>query len=236
MRQTTAHCAQLELVGDRVRAHFDSDLRLAPGQFALARLAETFDPYLRQPFFPSTLSESGFTVDLAANDPALRFLFPGANVDVIGPLGNALPDLSPRSRVLLIADSDPAVLLPLAARAIHSGGTATLLLSARYPLDALHPEIELRLGDLPALAAEYAPAADQVFIHTQPSLHHSLHQSLIQSRTFLPGDYAHALASLPMPCGSGACGACHVRTTRGHKLACLAGPFFPLAELELGFQ
>ncbi|HLF02904.1 MAG TPA: hypothetical protein VI547_13060 [Anaerolineales bacterium] len=232
MRQTTAHCAQLELVGDRVRAHFDSDLTLAPGQFALARLANTFDPYLRQPLFPSLISESGFAVDLPSTDPALRILSPGNVIDVVGPIGSALPDLPARTRILLIADSDPAVLLPFAARAIDSGGTATLLLSTRYPLDALAPEIELHLGDLPALAAEFAPAADLVFIHTQASLHRPLHQSLTEARAFVPASYAHALMNLPMPCGTGACGACAVKTVRGHRLACLAGPFFRLAELE----
>ena len=234
MRQTIAHCQRIELVGQRVRAQFACDLIPAPGQFLLARLAPTFDPYLRQTLFPVLISDSGFAAELAADDPALRFLAPGISVDVIGPAGLPAPDLPPRSRLLLIADHDPAVLLPFASRAIGGGGAATVLLAHPYPLDALDPEIELRVGDLAALTAEFAPGADAVLIHTDPSFHQPIYDSLTNAHFLFPSDYARALLRLPKPCGVGACGACAVKTARGHKLACADGPFFPL-QTELTF-
>jgi hypothetical protein len=133
VRQTLAQCTQIELVGDRVRAHFDSDLIPAPGQFLLARLIPAFDPYLRRPLFPTQIADSGFAVVLSPTDSALKTLVPGAKIDLMGPVGAATPDFPSRTRVLLIADFDPSVLLPFAARAIAQRGAATLLLSTHYP-------------------------------------------------------------------------------------------------------
>jgi dihydroorotate dehydrogenase electron transfer subunit len=232
VRQAEAYCKQIELVGDRVRIHFETDLIPAPGQLVLARLAATADPYLRLPFFPSALSQTGFAVDVTSSHSALRLLAPGSTVDLIGPVGIQVGGLPPRSRLLLIADSDPAVLLPFASQAIAAGGTATLLLARPYPLDALDPEIEIRMGDLLSLTAEFA-AADRVLIHTNPALHQPLRQKLAEARAFVPPDYAYALVNRSMPCGIGACGACAVKTGRGWKWACLDGPFFSLAKLEV---
>ncbi|MBI3241453.1 MAG: hypothetical protein HYZ49_04075 [Chloroflexi bacterium] len=232
VRQAEARCKQLELIGDQVRIRFETDLIPAPGQLVLARLAATADPYLRLPLFPSALFQTGFAVDVAASHPALRFLAPGATLDLIGPVGVHIGGLPSRSRLALIADSDPAILLPFASQAIADGGTATLLLARPYPLDALDPEIEIRVGDLPQLAAEFAMLADRVLIHTDPVLHQPLRQQLAHARAFVPPDYAYALAERSLPCGLGACCACAVKTRRGWQWACLDGPFFSLAELD----
>lgn len=230
MRQTRAGCSQIELIGDRVRVHLESDLVPAPGQFVLARWSPTFDPYLRQPLFASSLADSAFTVDLAASDPMMQFVSPGAAVDLIGPCGAAAAVEGPQSAVALIADSDPSPLLPFANRAIASGGAATLLIGQPYPLDALDRQIEVRVGDLLALAAE-AAAADQVYIHAVDSLYRPLRQTLADHRVLLSGGFAQALVARPMPCGVGACGACAVKTGRGWKYACTDGPFFELADV-----
>jgi hypothetical protein len=171
-------------------------------------------------------------VDLPPAHPALQFLAPGSTVDLIGPVGIQVGGLPPRSRLLLIADSDPAVLLPFASHIIAAGGTATLLLARPYPLDALDPEIEIRVGELLSLTAEFA-AADRVLIHTGPALHQPLRQKLAEARAFVPPDYAYAFVERSLPCGVGACGACAVKTGRGWKWACLDGPFFSLAELDV---
>lgn len=237
MRQTSAQCTRLEIVGNRVRVHFASNLALAPGQLALARLTGGYDPYLLQPLWPSAISQTGFAVDFPNDDTSLRCLNPGETIAVIGPVGvGGIAVSAPRSHLLLIADSDPAPLLPFASHALAHDGEASLLLSQPYPLEALDPEIEIRVsgsdGDLPALAAEYAQAADQVFIHTETGLHRPLRQKLTQARAFVPPDYAYVLIQRATPCGLGACGACAVKTTRGWKWACTDGPFFRLSDLE----
>ncbi len=232
MRQTIAHCQRIELLGQRVRLHFECAAALAPGQFVLARVAPAFDPYLRQPLFPSAITPNGFAADLAEDDPALRFIAPGSNVDVLTPAGSPVGDLPSASRLLLIADRTPAVLLPVAARAIEAGGSVTLLLAQPYPLDALDPRLEIRVGNLPELAADFAPTADLVFIHTAQALHRPIAQALASARPTVATGFARALLAPPMPCGTGACGACAVRTARGWKPACTEGPFFNLADLE----
>lgn len=234
VRCETAICERIELIGDRVRVHFQSDLVPASGQCLLARAAETADPYLRRALYPSLLGEAGFAVDLARGDPLLQHLAPGAAADLLGPVGRGLPDLPARTRLLLIAESDPGPLLPLAARAIDRAGTATLLLRERYPLDALQPELEVRVGDLAGLAGEYASAADQAYLYGSRRLGRSLYQALLKGRPVLSSDFAYILIPQDMPCGVGACGACSLRTTRGHQPACLSGPFFSLADLEIG--
>ena len=234
VRQSTARCTQLELIGSHIRVHFQTDLVPALGQFFLARLAATFDPYLPYIFYPSAIDDSGFTVDLAATDSALRFLSPGQPIELLGPIGTAIPNLPTRSRVLLVADTSPAVLLPIATQAIARGGTASLILANRYPLENLNPEIELRIGDLPTLLTEYAPTADFIFIHTQPRLLPTFYQTLAEVRARVATDFARALIDLPMPCGVGACQACYLKTRHGHKLACRHGPFFSLAEIVGG--
>lgn len=235
MRQTNAKCEQIELIGNRVRVYLSTDLALVPGQFALARLAETFDPYLRQPLFPSLMEPGSFAVDLAPNDPALHFLSPGITIDLLGPIGAAPASIPSQSRLLLVAETDPAVLLPFAARAIDSGGAATLVLSAQYPLDAIRPEIELHVSPIeiiPALVTELAAVADFIFIQATSQLSQAIYQSLNNSASFVTIRSAYAFVPCAMPCGVGACGACYTKTTRGWKLACLSGPFFPLADLN----
>jgi dihydroorotate dehydrogenase electron transfer subunit len=232
MRYESALCQQIELIGDRVRVHFQTRLTPAPGQCVLARVAETADPYLRQAFFPSILGETGFAVDLARTDPALRHLTPGGLADLLGPVGRGLPELPPRTRLLLIAESDPGPLLPLAAQAVDRAGTASLLLGRRYPLDALQPELEVRIGDLIALAGEYAAGADLVYLNCGLEGGRALYQALVKGRSVVSSEFARILVEQSLPCGVGACGACSLRTARGHQYACQAGPFFSLADLQ----
>ena len=130
MRHTNAHCTLTELVGEHIRAHFDSDLVPSLGQFLLARL--TPYPYLRFPLFPSSLSLSSFSVDL----PRDSNISPGMMIDLIGPCGAAIEESKERERVLLIADDSPAALLPFASSAIARAGAATLILAQPYPLDS----------------------------------------------------------------------------------------------------
>ncbi|MEK6573063.1 MAG: 2Fe-2S iron-sulfur cluster-binding protein [Chloroflexota bacterium] len=55
---------------------------------------------------------------------------------------------------------------------------------------------------------------------------------MTEARSFVSREYARALVTCPMPCGTGACGACAVKTIHGWKMACVDGPFFSLTELD----
>ncbi|MBI5712018.1 MAG: hypothetical protein HZC38_01125 [Chloroflexi bacterium] len=222
MRHTHAQCTRTELIGEHIRAHFDSDLVPALGQFLLARLTPSLDPYLRLPLFPSSLSPTSFSVDL----PRDFNISPGMMIDLIGPCGAAIEESRERERVLLIADDSPAALLPFASSAIARAGTATVILAQPYPLDSLDPRIEIHRGDLLTLTQDLAPHADRIFIHTS---HASLHFALRTSHFELSS--AYTLLTHPTPCGVGACQACYVKTNRGHKMSCIHGPFFNLQSL-----
>ena len=222
VRQINAQCARTELIGDHIRAHFDSDLVPSLGQFLLARLSPSLDPYLRFPLFPSSLSLSSFSTDLPRNFN----ISPGMMIDLIGPCGRAIEESKERERVLLIADDSPAALLPFASSAIARAGTATVILSRPYPLDSLDPRIEIHRGDLVTLTKELAPHADRIFIHIS---HASIHFALRTSN--FPLSSAYALLTHPTPCGVGACNACYVKTNRGHQKLCLNGPFLNLQSL-----
>ncbi len=218
VRHTNAHCTLTELVGEHIRAHFDSDLVPSLGQFLLARL--TPYPYLRFPLFPSSLSLSSFSVDL----PRDSNISPGMMIDLIGPCGAAIEESRERERVLLIADDSPAVLLPFASSAIARAGAATVILSQPYPLDSLDPRIEVHRGDLITLTKELAPHADRIFIHLS-------HPSPLTHHASLVTHHAYTLLTPPTPCGVGACHACYIKTNHGHKMSCLDGPFFNLQSL-----
>lgn len=222
MRHTNAQCTRTELIGEHIRAYFDSDLVPSLGQFLLARLTPSLDPYLRVPLFPSSLSFSSFSVDL----PRDTLLTPGMRIDLIGPCGVAIEESKERERVLLIADDSPAALLPFASSAIARAGAATVILARPYPLDSLDPRIEIHRGDLITLTNELAPHADRIFIHTSHKTLFTPHASLVTHHVS-----TYALFTLPMPCGIGACQACYVKTNRGHKMSCLDGPFFKLQSL-----
>jgi hypothetical protein len=225
VRQTNAQCTRTELIGGHIRAYFDSDLVPALGQFLLARLTPSLDPYLRVPLFPSSLSLSSFSVDL----PRHSNISPGTMIDLIGPCGSLIEESRERERLLLIADDSPAALLPFASHAIARAGSATLLLAQPSPLDSLDPRIEVHRGDLITLTKELAPQADRSFIHTS-------HPSLLTSH-FPPlmSHTAYALLTPPMPCGVGACNACYIKTNRGYKMSCIDGPFVNLQSLMTNY-
>ena len=232
LRLASARCTRVEAIGHgRVRVKFDSELTLAPGQFALARLAATHDPYLRQMVFPAQIWPDGFALELPAGDPARLHLNPGADIVLLGPAGKRAPQIAAGMNLLLVANARPERLLPLAMQAIGSAGAVTLLLGRPYPVEALHPEIEVRVGHLPTLVAEYVKWAARVYIHTEPQPPNEIVKAM-RAAEFDEAQVS-VLLTPPMPCGTGACQACAVRMRRGWKLACREGPMFPLTDLSL---
>ncbi len=234
----------------RIRLHAPAlAARLQPGQFVTADLGAA----VREPLLPAAVGAEGLEMLLPPGHPAAA-LAPGDAVDLLGPLGRALPRPQPPQRLLLIADVPhlPA-LLPFAHQSLANGCPAALLLSAAtaahfYPPALLPPALEVHLvtadgsaghagspldllpgrGQAPPLLAW----ADRVLVAADPVLYMALAEVVLDTRLMPGPDFAQALLLPTIVCGVGACQGCAVRTRRGTRRACTDGPFFSLLDLE----
>lgn len=228
----------------------------APGAFMLA----DFGGPLREPLFPAIIEARGFASMVPPGHPATRLL-PGAEVDMLGPLGRGFHIDDVTVRLLLIAEAEhlPA-LLPL----LDAAPSVTLVVEAatRAQIPAPHrfpPAVELYLvtrdgstgylGPLesddpaPADLQRAAPKLRELLAWAEciclaldasryPALAAMLREARLQPRRGL----AQALIRAPMPCGVGVCEVCRVATRRGEKHACVDGPVFDLLDLAGGWE
>jgi dihydroorotate dehydrogenase electron transfer subunit len=228
--------------------------RLSPGQFLLARLANPFHAYLRRPLFPNPVDETRLSLLLPpTTDPGQAWLLtrrPGDTVEVLGPLGHGFPLPAPARRLLLVSDARHlSPLLGQMHRAIAAGLAVTLALDgsraeALYPLKNLPAAVEVRLatrdgsaglrGSVADLLPDLLAWADLVCAVGSLALYRALKLHAAAARFRLePGFMFGLMDNGLLPCGVGVCLGCPVETAAGQKLACLHGPVFDLAELEL---
>jgi len=223
---------RIDVALDRSQQQFD------PGQFFLARLTESLDPYLREPWIP--VWHEGHTITIERN--TVQDFMPGQIVNLLGPLGKPIPMREGVRTLLLVAfESTPAALLLLAQNMLASGGSVALALLGRavyYPLDVLPSEVEVYRGDSEGNWLEREEAvrwADQVVAVAPPPYDMPFYARLLQSirdiRIDIPAGYAFGLVQPPMPCGVGACQACVVRCGSEELPACVNGPAFDLLSL-----
>ncbi len=214
-----------------------------PGRFVLA----DFGGPLREALFPSAVEPGAFTVTLPPRHPATRLL-PGAEVDLLGPLGRGFR-LERASRLLLIAEAGRlSPLLPLLAAApavalvVEAPTVAQLPPVTRFP-----PAVELHrithdgsaghAGRLETLL-EQPPFSELLFwgerlcYSCTEERYPALARQVRHVRYQPAADFAQALVVVPMPCGAGVCEVCRVETRHGERHACTAGPVFDLLELE----
>src|SRR5258708_14741456 len=120
---------------------------IAAGQLFLARMPESLDPYLREPWTPVRREGSSVIVER----PVTQNFAPGDVVNLLGPVGKPIPLREAAHSLLLIAyDSAPTALLVLAETALAEGLSVALALvgaALNYSLDALPQEIEIIRGD-----------------------------------------------------------------------------------------
>jgi NAD(P)H-flavin reductase len=227
MKATTARCTRIADIGQgRTRASIESPIVPQLGQFVLARYWPGLDPYLSSVVFPAALTRHGFALELRSDDPTLPYLAPGAELHLTGPFGQPVPfRLQPNGRILLISARSPHRLLPLAQQALEIGVDITMLLEQPYPLQTLDTRIEARRGGLPALLEDHLAWAEKVFVDCLPE------PELRAALQPLAGD-SYALFAEALPCGTGACQGCPVKSGKGWQLACVNGPFFRLSELD----
>lgn len=215
-----------------------SQQQFGPGQFFLARLTETFDPYLREPWTP--IWHEGHAITIERN--TIQEFAPGQVVNLLGPLGKPIPVKDTTRTLLLVAfESTPAALLLLAQNMLANGGAVALALLGRavhYPVDALPTEVEVYRGDSDGNWLERTESirwADQVVAVAPPPYDIPFYARLLQAirdvRIEIPADYVLGLVQPPMPCGVGACQACLVRCGSDEIPACMDGPAFDMLSL-----
>jgi dihydroorotate dehydrogenase electron transfer subunit len=232
-----------------------ADMR--PGQFVLA---DSETDYVRRPFFPIALEEQGFSLLLPPNNP-LRRLYPGDELDCLGPLGRGFPLPPFAQNLLLLAQTDGfgvlaqqhgvTLLLTLVDQALAAGRNVLLVHEAPsaaqlFPPSGLPPGVEVRLvtadgsrgqaasrgGSALELLPELAQWADQVYAVGDPEWYAALVRVLREHRLRVGEGLAWGLiAPEVFPCGMGVCGGCAVETRRGYQLPCTDGPVFDLTRV-----
>jgi len=212
---------------------------LRPGQFALARDPTTLDPYLRRTLWLYHIEGARVAFTLPARDPLVVRARVGDTLDLLAPLGRAIEFDSNARHVLLIGEGTRvAPLIAIAHDAIAQGRAVVLVThtpslphsagQGAWPAHLLSPEIEYRTGD--GLDAELIAWADAIVASGSAQLYRALADAVRAARYRLEPGFARVLMDLPMPCGTGACYACAVETSRGVKLTCADGPSFDLIE------
>ena len=234
--------------------HFEVAHPPAPGAFMLADLGGP----LREPLFPALIEDAGFTTMAPPGHPATRLL-PGAEVDMLGPLGRGFHIDELTARLLLIAE---AAYLPALLPLLDATSSVAVVVEAatRAQIPAPHrfpPAVELYLvtrdgstgylgpleSDDPA-PADLQRAAPQlrellawagcICLALESSRYPTLAAMLREARHQPRRGLAQALIRAPMPCGVGVCEVCLVTTRRGEKHACVDGPVFDLLDLAAG--
>lgn len=181
----------------------------------------------------------------------------GDRVLAHGPMGREVGPAKLTRHLLLLAEGTVGLsaLALTAAEASARGRAVTLVRNGaagedEAPPHLLPPDVEYRstspeagglLGGLASLLAwadEAIVAAPPPFLDTLQSLRRTrlapftLHGSLPVQAVPLPEWGLVSRGGDALPCGTGACGACVVRTRERQRLFCLDGPAFPLEELR----
>lgn len=214
--------------------------RLKPGQYVLAGLSDSWDPYLPQVWTPVALEGGKVTVERPGND----HYSPGEAVTLLGPVGKPFamrPNL--RNLLLIALDAPLTSLALLASLAVRSKIGVTLVRSGeatRYPLDELPKEVEVLEGDLETGWPNQVMTvgwADQIIAVANPTFRAALYKSLLakirELRADIPKRYILGIFDQPMPCGVGVCHGCCVSHEGSYKRVCVDGPALDLTQVIL---
>jgi NAD(P)H-flavin reductase len=234
--QLSPHLQRLELTVEPSLA------QLGPGQLILALPQTRHDPYLREQWIPVE-AQAGV---LVVERPTQNVYTPGQVVSLIGPIGAELPWLGGgNKRLLLIAqDTPPTPLLMLAEKAARQTSEVTLILlgsAADYPFAGIPAAVEVISSQEDFQwpnRDSILTWADQIFVLTDETFWHdhlgSFFHIVKRVRGHLPVNVVYGVFSnFPLPCGTGACGACLVRCKTAVKAVCTQGPAFDLTEVHL---
>ncbi len=214
-----------------------------PGQFVMVRCGE--DTLLRRPLSIHQRDGNRIALLFSVVRKGTNWLSQrqaGAELDLLGPLGNGF-SIDPVSKnVLLVAGGiGIAPLRFLADKALEQGKEVTLLIGAQtssqlYPESLVSPGIRLARTTEDGTAGEKGVIidyidnsldwADQIFACGPLPMYQAMAQMAeLQSKP------VQISLEVRMGCGRGICYGCTVRTKNGLKQVCADGPVFDLADV-----
>jgi hypothetical protein len=244
MKETQAIIERVRRVNDtHQQLHLAVDASLSgllPGQTVMARVAERWDPYLREQWWPVGIGNNKLVVER----PAHFHYEPGQVVDVLGIVGQPYKFRRTLRNVLFIAyDTEPtALLMPIPSLLANRVSVTMLLLGSatQYGTEHLPPEVEIIQGDHEMNWPNRVTTigwADQVFVTVPPTDEMGAFRQIwtlfAQLRAEIPESYLFGIFRPVLPCGAGACSACMVRLKEGVNLICADGPAVDLTEVRL---
>ena len=215
-------------------------ITLKPGQFLMARVGETWEPYLRVPWIPVD-SRAG---RLVIERPMSEAYQVGQTVSLIGECGQLVRFRKGVRNVLFIAyDTPPTPLLMPIRLLLRNNVSTTLVLlgdATNYGTKHLPPEVEVIHGDMDINWPNQVMTvgwADQVFVcvnpDDEPYRFAKILERFTERRNEIPKNYLFGLFHAGMGCGFGVCDACAVRVGGEVHLSCMTGPAFDLSLVKL---
>ncbi len=209
-----------------------ADLRAAPGQFFLA-IPPSFEPYLPRVVFPFR-RRGEFTESLILPREVQVWARAG-ELNLRGPYGQGfnLPSSAQRALVLAQDALAGAQLVGLVEALVARECEVAVVCGPNERMERwLPPEVEYRATeDVLGAAAELWDWADAVYACGSIPFYDQLRIAVRYARLKFEGGWAQILLrDLPMPCGTGVCYACALKTARGVVLNCREGPVFDLVD------
>ncbi len=244
MRETEALIERIRRINpdyQQLELAVDASLQsIKPGEYFLARIGDSWHPYLRELWWPVGVKGRG---TLLVERPGHLHYEPGQVVNLLGPAGRPFGFRRSLRNILLIAyDTPPTPLLMMIHWLISNRIAVTLVLAgiaADYDSAHLPPEVEIiRTDDLTwpdqVLTLGWA---DQVFVVARPDdeleRFGQIFAVLKEKRHQIPNGYVFGVFQSGGVCGLGACYACALRAKNDLLLACVDGPAFDLVTLSL---
>jgi hypothetical protein len=256
IRRVNAGYQRLDLAVD------ESIQAIKPGQSLLVRVQDSWDPYLRQQWWPVELRAGRLTVERPDDEEYETSQL----VNLLGLVGQPFKFRRTLRNVLLVAyDVPPHPLLLTIPWLLGNQISVTLVLlgaAAAYDTGHLQKEVEIIRGDSDFTWQNQVMTvgwADQVFVAAArddeiPQLEKRRQAGLSvqvaqddemarfarvverfkERRADVPKNYLFGVFRPLLPCGTGACQACMLRTTQGESLICTDGPAYDLMQLNLG--
>ena len=217
---------------------------MKPGQSVLARVGETWNPYLREHWWPVAQQKQTLIVER----PVSARYEPGTVVSLIGAVGQPFRFRRTLRSVLLIAyESEPTpLLLTIPALLSNNVNVTLLLLGTDYDTQHLPPEVEVIQGEVgegePTAKINWANRvttigwADQVFVTVpeddEQTYFREIWALFSELRADIPSSYLFGVFRPPLPCGVGACASCMVKLHGSHTaLVCSEGPALDLTKV-----
>jgi dihydroorotate dehydrogenase electron transfer subunit len=236
-------CRLLKIAAPQIAA------QAKPGNFVMVRVSLSLDPILRRPFGILQSEPPYIWLYYQVRGRGTRLLSDlgsGDNLDILGPLGNAFPEL-PGKKILLIAGGRGIVPLFHYAKA-HAAQRQLLLLYGGRSTAELHLLEEIKAMPLQKMAifsedgssgqkGVLTAGLEKIIAEERPEATLSCGPEAMLSRlaAILKPHGLENYASLEalMGCGFGVCHSCAVLAADGsYRKVCDEGPVFPLQEIQ----